>query len=576
MAAGAASDLAPGAPLGTSPRLYGLLAVFVATLWLAVLPARPLFNPDEGRYAEVPREMLEGGDWVIPHLDGLAYVEKPPLQYWVTALALHVFGINAFAARLMTALSALGALAAIGVVAHRFWGVGAAWRSAAILASLSLYPVLGQLLTLDMSLTFFMTLGLAGFLLAQRPGAGRGPMLVAWAATAAGVLTKGLVAALIPAAVLVLYTLVARDWGVWRRLGWSYGLPLFLALAVPWHWLAARREPDFLAFFFVHEHVARYLTPSADRAEVWWFFAPVFLAGTFPWTLSALRVLATGWRETAVTGEFNVRLFLWIWVVFVLVFFSLSDSKLIPYILPALPALALAIGALPPRARHRDCLAAAALTLMLGVALAAACLDLPRMLTPSDRSPYFLSLAAPLLRVAAVLGVSGAFVLARRRRDATAGAVFLGAGGCIAILLSMRAATAIGPIYSGQDLAAALPVADRAAPIYSVDTYDQTLPFYWRRTVTLVAYRGELDFGLRHAAPRTAGAPAREAGAAPESTPAREQDKARELEEFYPRWTAADEAFAVMEIELFERLKIRGLPMRELKRDLHRVLVARR
>jgi 4-amino-4-deoxy-L-arabinose transferase-like glycosyltransferase len=562
IAAGAASEAASAGTAQTSPRLYAVLAVFVATLWIAILPGRPLFNPDEGRYAEVPREMLAGGDWVIPHLNGLAYIEKPPLQYWVTALALRVFGVNAFAARLMTALSALGTLAAIGFVAHRLWGARAAWRSAATLASLSLYAVLGQLLTLDMSLTFFMTLGLSGFLLAQRPGAGRWPMLLAWAATAAGVLTKGLVAALIPAAVLILYTLAARDRGVWRRLGWSYGLPLFLALAVPWHWLAARREPDFLAFFFVHEHLARYLTPIADRAEAWWFFGPVFLAGTLPWTFSALRVLATGWRAPAAAGDFNVRLFLWIWVVFILVFFSLSDSKLIPYILPALPALALAIGALPPRQRHRDCLAAAVLTLVAAIALAAACLMLPRLLTPSDRSPYFLGLAAPLLRVAAVLGVSGAFVLARRRRDATAGAVFLGAGWCMAILLSMRAATAIGPIYSGRDLAAALPAADRAAPIYSLDTYDQTLPFYWRRTVTLVAYRGELDFGLRHAAIESAAG-----GAA---------DQSRELEDFYPRWTASGRAFAVMEIELFDRLKSRGLPMREIKRDLHRVLVARR
>jgi 4-amino-4-deoxy-L-arabinose transferase-like glycosyltransferase len=565
-----------GEPGQTSRWLYALLALFTATLWLAVLPARPLFNPDEGRYAEVPREMLASGDWVIPHLNGLAYVEKPPLQYWVTAASLRVFGLNAFAARLMTALSALGAIAAVAVVAQRFWGSGAAWRSAAILASLALYPVLGQLLTLDMTLTFFMTLGLAGFLLAQRPGSGSVPMLVAWAATAAGVLTKGLVAALIPAAVLVLYTLATRDRGVWRRLAWSTGLPLFLVLAVPWYWLAARREPDFLAFFFVHEHFQRYLTPIADRAEAWWFFGPVFLAGTLPWTVSALRVLTTGWRQRTAAGEFNVRLFLWIWVAFVIAFFSLSDSKLIPYILPALPALALAIGALPPPARHRDCLAAAALTLVLGCALAAACLYLPRVVTPSERSPYFLNLAAPLLRVAAVLGLSGALILARRRRDCADGVVFLGTGWCIAMLLCMRAATAVGPIYSGRDLAATLPEADRAATIFSVDTYDQTLPFYWQRTVTLVAYHGELEFGLRHPESGVAGAPPAQAHTAREVDAALEADKARELAAFYPRWIASGDALAVMEIEMFDRLKVQGLPMRELGRDLHRVLVARR
>src|SRR5208283_4159576 len=220
----------------------------------------------------------------------------------------------------------------------------AAWRAAAVLSSMLLFVALGQILTMDMSLTLYMTVALAGFLLAQSVGAGTGAgaaqrrwMLLAWAATALGVLTKGLIAAAVPAAVLVLYSLYARDFAPWRRLHAAGGLPLFAAIAVPWHWLAARRFADFLQFFFVHEHLKRYLTPSADREEVWWFFGAVFLLGSAPWTLSALRALAVGWRRGAPRGQFNPTLFLWIWVVFVCVFFSLSDSKLIPYILPAMP-----------------------------------------------------------------------------------------------------------------------------------------------------------------------------------------------------------------------------------------------
>ena len=115
------------APIGLGVRwTYVGLAAFVAVLWLATLPLRPLFNTDEGRYAEIPREMLSGGDWVIPHLNGLAYIEKPPLQYWATAASLAVFGQSEFAARLYTALCALATLAVVWLTARRLWSSAAA------------------------------------------------------------------------------------------------------------------------------------------------------------------------------------------------------------------------------------------------------------------------------------------------------------------------------------------------------------------------------------------------------------------------------------------------------------------
>ena len=118
---------------------------------------RPLFNPDEGRYAEIPREMAGGGDWVIPHLNGLAYVEKPPLQYWATALSYRALGPSEFAARLYTALAALCTLGVVAATARRLWGPQAGWHAAAVLAGMLMFVVLGQLLTLDMSLSFYMT-----------------------------------------------------------------------------------------------------------------------------------------------------------------------------------------------------------------------------------------------------------------------------------------------------------------------------------------------------------------------------------------------------------------------------------
>jgi 4-amino-4-deoxy-L-arabinose transferase-like glycosyltransferase len=538
-----------------SPRwLYAGLAGLVVLVWLGTLGARPLFNPDEGRYAEIPREMLKGGDWVIPHLNGLDYIEKPPLQYWATALSYSVFGVSDFSARLYTALSALGTVLLMGLLARRWWGTDAGWRAVAVLSGMLLFVVLGQLLTLDMSLTFWMSLSLAGFLLAQTRSVGQVRwMLLAWGAAGLAVLTKGLVAALIPAAVLVLYSLLSRDAGPWRRLHLRFGLPLFLLITIPWHWLAAHRLDDFLQFFFVHEHLARYLTPVSDRQEPWWFFGAVLLAGTFPWTVSAVRIVATGWRSGATAGEFNVKLFLWIWVVFIGVFYSLSDSKLIPYVLPVLPALALLIASQPDPKLKRDFLWTALATLLAGISVGVASFNWAAVISTSSRSAVFLSLAVPVREVAALLIVTAVFVLIKTTRDCTRAVVFLGVGWCLAGLLLMRAAGAAAPIYSGADLAAAFPAADRSAPLYSVATYDQSLAFYLQRTVTLVRYRGELDYGLNRAPER----------------------EIKDLDEFIGIWSSQSQAFAVMENGMYDELNRRGVAMRVVGRNFGKVLVAR-
>jgi len=543
-----------GAPPRSDRLAYCALALFAAVLWFATLSLRPLFNPDEGRYAEIPREMLASGDWAIPHLNGLLYIEKPPLQYWATAASLSLFGQNELGARFYTALCALGAVLAAALAARRLWGTGAAIRTAALLSSMLLFLIMGQLLTLDMSLTAYMTVALAAFLAAQSAGRRheRLLMLAAWAATALGVLTKGPVAAAIPAAVLVLYSFWSRDFAPWRRLHAAAGIALFVAIAVPWFVVAAHRVPGFLEFFFIHEHVARYLTPSANREEVWWFFAPVLVLGSLPWTLPVLRALGSGWRHRA--AGFDAPLFLRLWVLFALVFFSLSDSKLIPYLLPALPALALLAAGLPEETLERDVARTALMTLGVAIVLGIACLVAPAHLAPSERNAYFLPLTKPLAQVAALLAASGLYALVQRRRGVTRSVVFLSVGWCLAGLLLVQGAAAVAPVYSGVELYRALPKVPAGVPIYSVATYDQTLPFYWQRTLPLVAYRGELNFGL-------------------ERDPGAEEP---DMDRFVDGWRGEADAYAVMDRKTFALLGERGVPMREIARDMNRVLVSRR
>jgi hypothetical protein len=179
---------------------------------------------------------------------------------------------------------------------------------------------------------------------------------------------------------------------------------------------------------------------------------------------------------------------------------------------------------------------------------------LPALIPDSPARPYFLTLAKPLREIAAVLLVSGLFVCVQRARDATRAGVFLGVGWSLAVLLMIRATTLVAPVYSGVDLAAALPAGERDAPLYSVRTYDQTLSFYLRRTVMLVGYRGELEYGLRKAP----------------------NAEIADVEEFLRLWDSQTRAFAVMDKRTFNNFKERGVPMRTVGQNVRMVLVARR
>lgn len=523
--------------------LAAATAVFTG-LWFVLLAARPLYDPDEGRYAEIPREILSGGDWLIPHLNGLVYLEKPPLHYWLSALSFLAFGQSEFIARAWTGLFGYLSLGVVFAVAQRLWGREAALKAALLSAGSILFVLLGHQLTLDMTLSFWLLSSLASFIFAQTaPAAGtsRRWMLGCWAAMALAVLTKGLIGVLIPAATLGIYLLWQRDWALLARLNVRWGLPLFLVLAAPWFILASRANAEFLYFFFIREHLQRFLTPIEERSEPWWFFAPVLFLGILPWVTLAARSLLLDWRARTSAGEFNAVRLLWIWSVFVLLFFSASNAKLIPYILPALPTLAL-LSARPREGDERwHVWAGAALSLAfaLGVLMyaSAAWVSSAGAVLALRLRPSLLALAAAL-----IVGAGIALHLGRRRQVLGAVAALCAAwfGAAIAITVG---AFAVQELFSARDLAALIRrEASAEVPLYSVQNYQQSLPFYLKRTLILVDYRDEFSLGLRQAP--DAGIPS--------------------LDEFRVLWLASSEALAVMPRATRARLSDAGLPMREV------------
>ncbi|TMG76213.1 MAG: glycosyltransferase family 39 protein [Betaproteobacteria bacterium] len=533
-----------------------------ALLWFAGLEYRGLFMPDEGRYADIAREMLDSNDWVTPRHNGIKYLEKPPLQYWATAGAFAVFGADEWTARLWPALTSF-----LGILLAAFAGSRLAPGSPWIVTALTVagcwgYFLGGQFLTLDMGLTFFLTAALLGFLLSRRadlpPRVERGWMILAWAAIACAVLSKGLIGIVLPGVALLVYVVIERDRALLRRLHWAPGLWVFGAIVLPWFVLVQHRNPEFFHFFFIHEHFERYLLPHHHRPGPWWYFAPVLLVALLPWTPSIPAALARGWKASASSG-FKPDRFLVIWTAIVVLFFSASQSKLPGYVLPALPAILLLFArhypAMSDGVRRAPALACVAGGVVLAL-LAGALPTLSAHLSWTEfDAGYSIWLFAAALALAAA-GIAALGLLRRTRREASI--AVLGLGSLLAAQLALSGAHVLDENYSSERLIK--PVAGRElrfprdAPFYSVATFDQSVPFYLGRPVTLVGYRDEL-------APGIASEPGKYVGS---------------VDEFVSRWQEHGEAFAIMEPPLYEKLRARGLSGRVLARDTRQIILARR
>jgi 4-amino-4-deoxy-L-arabinose transferase-like glycosyltransferase len=328
-----------------------LVLVLLVGFWaFSELGYRKLANPDEGRYSEIAREMADSGDFVTPRLNGLKYFEKPPLQYWATAVAFKLFGEGEFSARLYTFLCGIGCILLIAYTGSRLFDHEAGAMAALVLLGAPYFMMLSEIVTLDMGLTFWMTLGICGFVLGQadaRDQQRRRWMLLAWAGMAGAVLSKGLIGIVFPAAAIFLYCVAQRDFRLLLKLEWLRGLILFLLLAAPWFVIVSIRNPEFAHFFFIHEHFERFLTTSHRREAAWWYFVPIVFVGFLPWMFALLPAVIGAWRTPAISkadgGTFAPLKFALLFSAFVLLFFSKSSSKLPAYILPMFPLLALVI-----------------------------------------------------------------------------------------------------------------------------------------------------------------------------------------------------------------------------------------
>lgn len=353
------------AATATPARLMLLVAAWLASLaWL-----RPLSVPDEGRYTEIARWMAASGDWLVPRLDGIAFLHKPPLYFWAEAALIALFGTSAFVARLVSLAAGVLMCGAAYALVRRMLDEGAARWSVAVLALNPLLVLGAQYANLDLLVAAWITVTLVLAALASRADAQTRTRwwIAVHAAAALAMLAKGLIGIVLPGAVFVLWALTERAPKRMTAALSAAGAAAFLLIALPWFVAVERQVPGFLRYFFIHHHFQRYAEAGFNNVQAVWFYPAVLALGLLPWTLLLWPAARAGLRARG--GRRSLAMLGLVWFAVVLVFFSIPRSKLVGYILPLLPAFAIMVGPWVAQWRWWRAAAVGAATLCAGLVI---------------------------------------------------------------------------------------------------------------------------------------------------------------------------------------------------------------
>jgi 4-amino-4-deoxy-L-arabinose transferase-like glycosyltransferase len=455
-------------------------AAVVALAWN--LNGYRLLDPDEGRNAEVAREMAASNDYLVPHLDGLPYLDKPIVYFAAAAAFMEVLGPTETAARLPAYVATLATIALLFGFARRRWGVEAGWVAAIAFATMPLTLAYAHTVIFDSTLTLCTTAALLCFF--------TGRITLAWAALAVGGLTKGPVAIAIPLAGVVPYAVATGR--PLRRLVSLRAIAAFAIIGFPWCIAITARIPEFPEYAFVRETFVRFTTGSFHRTAPFWYYLPILPVAAFPWIVPACARIGR-WRAVwAARREPASAEPLWLaaWIIGPLVLLTLNHSKLPQYILPLMPAFALAAARTLPRAGPRP-----ASRVAIGCAVALAALlaltggvpgSIP--LTAAERD----ALPAVALMLALALILTAACVAVAAKRQRTELAVLGYALFVLTVPFTSRdLLAAVGDDRSAAALGAAITgTLGKRGNVWGVGAYPPSLPFYLDTTIAVATTDG--------------------------------------------------------------------------------------
>ena len=459
-----------------------------------------LKEPDEGRYAQIPREMVESGDYTVPRLNGVRYFEKPPLLYWAAALSYKVFGISEWSFRLPNALAALLCVFALFFFVRRWVDEQTAFLGSLVLLSSLGFFAMARIVTTDMVLTSWLFLSLLCFYGYYREN--KAPFIYGfYVSMALATLTKGPVAPVLLCAAVFLFLLTEKNLAFVKRMRLFSGLILYLAIAAPWFFIISVREKGFFDFFFVDQHILRFVSTKHKRSGPIYYFIPVLLGGMLPWSFFIPRAAKTAWKRP------ECRLFL-IWSALVFVFFSVSGSKLPPYILPVFPAVSMVVAALF-REKWDSRLGRPAEVIILMVFLAVLALScflylhegfVSYIATVTDDAPGImkdLKFFSLWLSLSSALCLALLFFKGLRKTGRVFGLLFLFSLSIIvAIILHFNV---LDRANTAKEIALSIKNAkEKPGIVVNYSSLDLTLPFYLGQPVVIASYKGELAMGSEY------------------------------------------------------------------------------
>jgi 4-amino-4-deoxy-L-arabinose transferase-like glycosyltransferase len=469
----------------------GLFALAIAGL-TAGIASTPLMDPDEGRNAEVAREMAEQGDFVVPHLDGLPYLDKPVLFFALAAISIDGLGATEAAARLPALLSTLATLALVIAFGWHVFDRRTGALAGLAMATSPLVIAFARIVIFDSALMLFVSAALFAFYMAWARS--RSIWWIAgWAAIGAGALTKGPVALALPIAVNLAYAWCCGERA--RRIFHPVGLMTFAVIVAPWFFAVTARHPEFPHYAFVRETLERTTTDRMNRTGPIYYFLPLLIGGALPWILlplSSLRSVLHSIRERRATPR--PHLYLWLWIGLPLVLFSLSQSKRPGYILPLMPAVALvsahALLAWPHARRRAVAVYAGALVLGALVAVFGAAAIASRV--PLDALAAAIRAAGPLLG-AILAAVALLSLAALRGRRPLALITTMAVAPALIVLSAQGVLHAVGENRSARSLAEAIRKATPSTTrVVAVGVYPASLSYYLGRRIPIATDRGSV------------------------------------------------------------------------------------
>jgi 4-amino-4-deoxy-L-arabinose transferase-like glycosyltransferase len=507
------------------PRLLLVVACLVAAVCLlARLGELPLIAPDEGRNAEVAREMKDSGAWLVPTYDGLAYLDKPAFYFRLVALSMSALGESETAARLPAALFALGLLALVYGFTRRAYGDRAAALAVLVVGTTPLVVAFARIVIFDMVLAFFVTAAvLAGYVAEEKEGAARARWyLLGAASSAVATLVKGPVGFILPPLVLMAFNALDRRRGAIRRLFAPLNLLVFFAIVLPWFLGVAHQRPDFPYYGLVEESLHRFTSPQFHRTAPFWYYVPVIAGVFFPWSILLPESVAAAWK--ARDRWLRADRLLVAWVLVAVVFFSLSQSKLPGYVLTAVVALGILTARVLDLAFRQPAGRAGLLVWRAGVALTlislAGAVVLAVARAGADGLPGLLRMhagdlerlqPATALLMWSLIAVAAAAAFALWRRDLRVLCTAFALPPLLLLTVGFEGARAYTEGDSSRQLSRQLPSLAGSVEIACLECLPNGLPFYLRRTVTIITRDGSettsnyVVFSLRRSAAWPAG-----------------------------------------------------------------------